>query len=69
MQGINLLHLWPRAKKNIRKSLERLSAWTGQVKDCKMAKITYLEHNGTAHVIEVTNGLTVMEGARDNGVP
>ena len=34
-----------------------------------MAKITYLEHNGTAHVIEVTNGLTVMEGARDNGVP
>jgi ferredoxin, 2Fe-2S len=69
MQGINLLPLWPRAKKNIRKSLERLSAWTGQVKDCKMAKITYLEHNGTAHVIEVTNGLTVMEGARDNGVP
>ncbi|MEZ7813718.1 MAG: 2Fe-2S ferredoxin [Paracoccaceae bacterium] len=34
-----------------------------------MTKITYIEHNGTQHVIEVTNGLTVMEGARDNGVP
>ncbi len=34
-----------------------------------MAKITYIEHNGTEHVIEVPNGLTVMEGARDNNVP
>ncbi|GHC31794.1 MULTISPECIES: 2Fe-2S iron-sulfur cluster-binding protein [Gemmobacter] len=34
-----------------------------------MAKITYVEHNGTQHVIEVATGLTVMEGARDNGVP
>lgn len=34
-----------------------------------MAKITYIEHNGTEHVIDVANGLTVMEGARDNGVP
>lgn len=34
-----------------------------------MAKITYIEHNGTEHVVEVKNGLTVMEGARDNGVP
>ena len=34
-----------------------------------MAKITYIEHNGTEHVIEVSNGLTVMEGARDNNVP
>jgi len=34
-----------------------------------MAKITYIEHNGTEHVIEVDNGLTVMEGARDNNVP
>jgi ferredoxin, 2Fe-2S len=34
-----------------------------------MAKITYIEHNGTEHVIEVANGMTVMEGARDNGVP
>ena len=34
-----------------------------------MAKITYIEHNGTEHVVEVANGLTVMEGARDNGIP
>ncbi|MFD2174242.1 2Fe-2S iron-sulfur cluster-binding protein [Rhodobacter lacus] len=34
-----------------------------------MAKITYVEHNGTRHEIEVKPGLTVMEGARDNGVP
>lgn len=34
-----------------------------------MAKITYIEHNGTEHVIDVRPGLTVMEGARDNGVP
>lgn len=34
-----------------------------------MAKITYVEHNGTQHVVEVANGLSVMEGARDNNVP
>ena len=34
-----------------------------------MAKITYVEHGGKQHVIDVPNGLTVMEGARDNGVP
>lgn len=34
-----------------------------------MAKITYIEHNGTEHVIDVAPGLTVMEGARDNNVP
>ena len=34
-----------------------------------MAKITYIEHNGTQHVVEVSNGLTVMEGARDNSIP
>lgn len=34
-----------------------------------MAKITYVEHNGTEHVVEVANGLTVMEGARDNNIP
>lgn len=34
-----------------------------------MARITYVEHTGTEHVIEVPTGLTVMEGARDNGVP
>ncbi len=34
-----------------------------------MAKITYIEHGGTEHTIEVANGLTVMEGARDNNIP
>jgi 2Fe-2S ferredoxin len=34
-----------------------------------MARITYVEFGGTPHVIEVPDGLTVMEGARDNGVP
>jgi len=33
-----------------------------------MAKITYIEFNGTEHVVDVSNGLTVMEGARDNGI-
>ncbi len=35
----------------------------------EMAKITYIEHNGTQHKVEVANGLTVMEGARDNNIP
>lgn len=34
-----------------------------------MAKITYIEHNGTEHVVDVANGMTVMEGARDNAIP
>ena len=34
-----------------------------------MAKITYVEFNGTRHVVDVAPGLTVMEGARDNGIP
>lgn len=34
-----------------------------------MANITYIEHGGKRHVVEVQNGLTMMEGARDNGIP
>lgn len=34
-----------------------------------MAKITYIEHNGKEHVVDVANGMTVMEGARDNNIP
>ena len=34
-----------------------------------MAKIKYIEHNGKEHVIEVQNGLTVMEGAIQNDIP
>lgn len=34
-----------------------------------MAKITYVEFNGTPHEVEVPSGLSVMEGAIDNNVP
>lgn len=34
-----------------------------------MPKITYVEHDGTAHVIDVASGMSVMEGAVRNGVP
>ena len=34
-----------------------------------MAKITYIEHNGTQHSVDVKSGLTVMEGARNNNIP
>ena len=34
-----------------------------------MAKITYVEHDGTEHVIDVKNGLSVMEGAVKNNIP
>tara|TARA_Y100000590_G_scaffold113568_1_gene129460 strand:- start:1063 stop:1383 length:321 start_codon:yes stop_codon:yes gene_type:complete len=34
-----------------------------------MPKITYTEHNGKTHTIEVANGLTVMEGAVQNNIP
>ncbi|MBU2891028.1 2Fe-2S iron-sulfur cluster-binding protein [Celeribacter halophilus] len=34
-----------------------------------MVKITYVEFDGTEHVVDVPVGRTVMEGARDNGVP
>ncbi|MDB5967858.1 MAG: 2Fe-2S ferredoxin [Hydrocarboniphaga sp.] len=31
-----------------------------------MARITYVEFSGTEHVVEVTSGLSVMEGAIQN---
>lgn len=34
-----------------------------------MAKITYIEFNGTEHVVDVENGLSVMEGAIKNNIP
>lgn len=34
-----------------------------------MPKITYIEHNGKEHVIDVPEGWTVMEGAIKNMVP
>ena len=34
-----------------------------------MPKITYIEHSGKFHTIEVANGLSVMEGAVQNNIP
>lgn len=34
-----------------------------------MARITYIEFGGREHVIDVPDGATLMEGARDNGIP
>jgi 2Fe-2S ferredoxin len=34
-----------------------------------MAKITYIENDGTTHEVEVKPGLSVMEGAIKNNVP
>src|ERR1700761_3823523 len=34
-----------------------------------MAKITYIEHDGTEHVLDVKPGLSVMEGAVKNNIP
>ncbi|WP_045444904.1 MULTISPECIES: 2Fe-2S iron-sulfur cluster-binding protein [Tepidicaulis] len=34
-----------------------------------MAKITFIEHDGTKHTVEAENGMTVMEAAVKNSVP
>ena len=34
-----------------------------------MPKITYIEHNGKTHNVEVPNELSVMEGAIQNNIP
>ena len=34
-----------------------------------MATITYIEHNGKAHTVEVADGVSLMEGALGNGIP
>ena len=34
-----------------------------------MTQITYVEHHGKEHTIDVQNGLTVMEGAVQNDIP
>ena len=39
-----------------------------QRKRC-MPKITYIEHNGTEHPVDVPVGKSVMQGAVDNNVP
>ena len=34
-----------------------------------MPKITYIEHGGREHRVEVASGLSVMRGAVDNNIP
>ena len=34
-----------------------------------MPKVTYIEHNGTPHTVDVPVGTSVMRGAVDNNVP
>jgi 2Fe-2S ferredoxin len=34
-----------------------------------MPRISYVEQNGTKHEIELQDGISVMQGAVDNGVP
>jgi ferredoxin, 2Fe-2S len=34
-----------------------------------MPKVTYIEHNGSQHTVDVPIGLSVMRGAIDNGLP
>lgn len=34
-----------------------------------MPKITFIEHDGTAHSVDAAEGLSVMEAAVNNGVP
>jgi ferredoxin, 2Fe-2S len=34
-----------------------------------MPKVTYIEHNGREHIIDIAVGATVMEGAVKNNVP
>jgi ferredoxin, 2Fe-2S len=34
-----------------------------------MPKVTYIEHNGREHTVDVPVGLSVMRGAVDNNIP
>ena len=34
-----------------------------------MPKVTFIEHNGTAHTVEAANGESLMRAAVDNNVP
>ena len=34
-----------------------------------MPKVTYIEYNGKVHEVEVEKGLSIMEGAVQNGIP
>ena len=34
-----------------------------------MPKITYIEHNGKSHTVDIPKGLSIMEGAVQNNIP
>ena len=34
-----------------------------------MVKITYIEHDGSEHIVDVEVGLSLMEGAVNNAIP
>src|SRR5690554_549490 len=34
-----------------------------------MGQITFIEHNGTTHVVEIAEGQTLMQTAVDNSIP
>ena len=34
-----------------------------------MTKITYIEHTNKKHIVEVPDGMSVMEGAVQNNIP
>jgi 2Fe-2S ferredoxin len=34
-----------------------------------MAKVTFIEHDGKEHVVDITEGWSLMEGAVKNGIP
>lgn len=34
-----------------------------------MANITFVEHDGTEHAVDIDEGTTLMQAAMDNGVP
>ena len=34
-----------------------------------MGQVTYLEHDGTSHNIDLADGISIMEGAVSNGIP
>ena len=34
-----------------------------------MTRITFIEHNGSEHPVDVDNGISVMEAAVNNGIP
>ena len=34
-----------------------------------MPKITYIEHNGKSHIVDLPKGISIMEGAVQNNIP